>query len=105
MGIRNMEWGEWLQVHHNLNFSSDIIECILTLKLRQLDNRFPAYHAIKVHRIATQGDKVVRTLPTSLGIPSGTLAGQCTISLFIRSICPKASNSLLVPIHSKRTRA
>ncbi|KAF9514578.1 hypothetical protein BS47DRAFT_1342889 [Hydnum rufescens UP504] len=54
MGIRNMEWDEWLQ----------------------LDNRFPAYHAIKVHRMATQGDKMVRTLPTSIGIPSGTLAAK-----------------------------
>ncbi|TFK56026.1 hypothetical protein OE88DRAFT_694681 [Heliocybe sulcata] len=49
MGIRNMPWDDWVQ----------------------LDNQFFQYHKIKTHRVATRGEKGVKTLPERPGVVGG----------------------------------
>jgi len=54
MGIRNMDWSEWIEV----------------------DNQLSRYHAIRSDRISSKGEKVVRTLPSRDGVPGGHEAAQ-----------------------------
>ncbi|KAG6820600.1 hypothetical protein H0H93_014516 [Arthromyces matolae] len=55
MGIRPMQWDEWIE----------------------LDNEFERYHCIKKHRIRTRGDRVIQVLPQVPDIVgSGADAGE-----------------------------
>ncbi|KAG6919303.1 hypothetical protein DXG01_007436 [Tephrocybe rancida] len=46
MGIRSMQWDEWIE----------------------LDNEFETYHRIREHRIHTRGETVIKVLPDNPGI-------------------------------------
>ncbi|KLO16388.1 hypothetical protein SCHPADRAFT_901620 [Schizopora paradoxa] len=54
MGIRNMDFSEWIEV----------------------DNQLAHYHAIRTDRISKRGDKAVRTLPSRDGVPGGHEAAR-----------------------------
>jgi len=65
MGIRNMDWTDWIEVRLHLDFERD------RPKILKVDNQLAAYHAIRSDRISKRGDKVVRTLPSRDGVPGG----------------------------------
>jgi hypothetical protein len=74
MGIRSMDFTEWIQVSHSLSsrFSS------LFILLSKIDNRYARYHAIRTHRTSTGGTDTVRTMPANeeFGVPGGGVAGN-----------------------------
>ena len=64
MGIRSMNWNEWIEVMVLFSITS----FCKTHPFSQLDREFFQFHKIKERRLETRRDRLVQTLPATPGV-------------------------------------